>query len=121
MANDCKRTQLLPIFDRSLAGGLTLMLSILVAVSATTISNAQSSDKLREIGTLEFGAGKEFRPTLGPGEVHLYHVPLEANQYVQIGASFTGVDGVITAYSPGGAKLEEVTAPNSSEELKELW
>jgi len=121
MANDCKRTKVLSIFDRSPRGGLILVLSILLAVSVAITSNAQSSNKFREMGTLEFGTDKEFRPTLGPGEVHLYHVPLEANQYVQIGASFTGVDGVITAYSPGGAKLEEVTAPNSTEELKELW
>jgi erythromycin esterase len=76
-----------------------------------TLTQGQTSTA-KEIQHLVSGALVE--RTMRGGEVHKYEVPLSAGQYLTVVVDQRGIDVVVTAFRPEGAKIGEVDSPNGT-------
>jgi CHAT domain-containing protein/tetratricopeptide (TPR) repeat protein len=83
--------------------------SSLEAAAATI--NTSSCDT--EVCRLE--AGKPIDRELEGGGLHAYQVGLAAGEYLRVIVEQRGIDVVVTLFSPGDAKLNEVDSPNGTQ------
>jgi CHAT domain-containing protein/tetratricopeptide (TPR) repeat protein len=75
-----------------------------------------------DFGNFEFSEQRvPSRAKLLPNQIHVYHIELKADYYVQIRLVFDGFDGIITVYAPSGMKVGESELPHSLESMKEFW
>ncbi|MEW5763398.1 MAG: alpha/beta hydrolase family protein [Acidobacteriota bacterium] len=58
--------------------------------------------------------GEPHTGLLGPGEAHRFAAVLEKGEYVKVVALQKGVDLVLSAFDPDGARIAEVDSPNGA-------
>ena len=107
----------------ALAAGPLLLSCLAVAASAHNppaparrdapahvVSTPQSGDAATALKL-----GQPVERELAGGEVHAYHLPLDAGQYARVGVEQRGVDVVVSLFGPDGRNLSEVDSPNGTQ------
>src|SRR6185503_15935787 len=65
--------------------------------------------------------GKLIQREIANGEAHSYALSLTAGQYADAAVNQKGVDVVVTAYGPHGAKTTEMNGPTNNHGLEPVF
>ena len=87
-----------------------LMLPIFLTLACLVATQAQPPNDVRPLQP-----GKTIERELGPTEVHVYQVPLEAGQFMRAVLNQHGIDVVITTFDPTGQRISDFDSPNGRE------
>lgn len=92
---------------------LLLLLQTVLPAFAQSTSLGNQAVNADDLGTLIQGQVSE--KALAGGQAHLYHIALQASQFLHIEVNQKGIDVVAVLYSPSGQKLVEIDGPTGNQ------